>query len=43
MAGQKFNEKMAHLKEFCRVKGLDWGTRAKLVAVSLPVSFLRFG
>jgi hypothetical protein len=32
MAGQKFNEKMAHLKEFCRVKELDWGTRAKLVA-----------
>jgi hypothetical protein len=32
MAGQRFNEKMAHLKEFCRIKGLDWGTRAKLVA-----------
>jgi nitrogen fixation protein FixH len=32
LAGQKFNEKMTNLKEFCRIKGLDWGTRSKLVA-----------
>jgi hypothetical protein len=32
MAGQAFKMKLAELKEFCRVKNLDWSTRAKLTA-----------
>jgi CRP-like cAMP-binding protein len=32
MAGQEFRKKMVEVKEFCRLKSLDWGTRAKLIA-----------
>ena len=32
MAGQAYKMKLRQVKEFCRVKGLDFGTRAKLVA-----------
>lgn len=32
MAGQAYKMKMAELREFCRIKNLDWGTRAKLIA-----------
>ena len=33
MAGQEeFRKKMVQVKEFCRLKSLDWGTRAKLLA-----------
>jgi hypothetical protein len=32
MASQAYRMKMSTVKEFCRIKGLDWGVRAKLQA-----------
>ena len=32
MASQAYRMKMSTLKEFCRIKNLDWGVRAKLTA-----------
>lgn len=32
LAGQEYRMKMLQIKEFCRLKSLDWGARAKLLA-----------
>jgi hypothetical protein len=32
MAGQSYKMKLRQVKEFCKVKALPWGVRAKLVA-----------
>ena len=32
LAGQSYAMKLRQVKEFCKIKGLSWGVRAKLVA-----------